>query len=285
MLVATLGPGITNTSTAVAQALLDRSAVVVITGEIATSLKAVYTHQIIDQESMMRPLVKWTTNIAREGAFAQVRKGLAIAQSAMPGPVHFNLPTDVAAADQAEGARFSPQSIGSAPDTGQLERAIAWLRESKKPLAFVGVGVQLDHGEEALRQFLERWRVPFVATYKAKGVVPEDHELCVGANGAFAGRRQDTHELDTRCGSHPRDRVRPGRAPQRMMAPWGPDKRSINTPRANTHHVYRTALAALRQHRGRAYSAGDSGPATVSARWSAPELDGYRKSVRTALAQ
>ncbi|MGZ5233314.1 MAG: thiamine pyrophosphate-binding protein, partial [Burkholderiales bacterium] len=64
VLVATLGPGITNTTTGVAQALLDRSAVAVLTGEIATALKGVYTHQILDQEAMMRPLVKWTTNIA-----------------------------------------------------------------------------------------------------------------------------------------------------------------------------------------------------------------------------
>src|SRR5829696_2948492 len=103
VLVATIGPGITNTTTAVAHALLDRSAVVVLTGEIATSLKAVYTHQILDQDLMMRPLVKWSTTIAAKGAFDQVRKGLAIALSPMPGPVHFNLPTDVAGAEQAEG--------------------------------------------------------------------------------------------------------------------------------------------------------------------------------------
>jgi hypothetical protein len=80
VLVATLGPGITNTTTAVAQALLDRSAVIVLTGEIATTLKSIYTHQIIDQESLLRPLVKWSTTIAARNAFDQVRKGLALAK-------------------------------------------------------------------------------------------------------------------------------------------------------------------------------------------------------------
>src|SRR5512146_981921 len=75
VLVATLGPGITNTATAVAQAFLDRSAVMVLTGEVATSLKAIYTHQIIDQESLLRPIVKWSTQIAGKRAFDQVRKG------------------------------------------------------------------------------------------------------------------------------------------------------------------------------------------------------------------
>jgi acetolactate synthase-1/2/3 large subunit len=74
VLVATLGPGITNTTTAVAQAYLDRSAVAVLTGEIATPIKAVYTHQIIDHESLLRPIVKSTTTIGAKGAYEQVRK-------------------------------------------------------------------------------------------------------------------------------------------------------------------------------------------------------------------
>src|SRR5918993_2029553 len=126
VLVATLGPGITNTTTAVAHALLDRSAMIVLTGEIATALKAVYTHQIIDQDLMMRPLVKWSTTIAPKGAFEQVRKGLDIAQSPMPGPVHFNLPTDVAGADQPDGRRFEPRTVRSAPQQNELEPIVAW---------------------------------------------------------------------------------------------------------------------------------------------------------------
>jgi acetolactate synthase-1/2/3 large subunit len=115
VLVATLGPGIANTATAVAQALLDRSAMIVLTGEIATTLKPIYTHQIIDQESLLRPLVKWTTTIAAKHAFDQVRKGLAICRQAMPGPVHFNLPTDIAGVEQAESRRFAPVTVRAVP--------------------------------------------------------------------------------------------------------------------------------------------------------------------------
>ena len=79
VLVATLGPGFTNAVTPVAQALLDRSALIVITGEIATALKPVFTHQIIDQCEVLRPLVKWSTMVAATGAPAQVEKGIAIA--------------------------------------------------------------------------------------------------------------------------------------------------------------------------------------------------------------
>src|SRR5690348_17007540 len=133
VLVATLGPGITNTATAVAHALLDRSAVIVLTGEIATSLKAVYTHQIFDQDLMMRPLVKWSTTVQAQGAFEQVRKAIAIAQAPMPGPVHLNLPTDVAGAEQPEGRRFAPVTAsGAAPSADVLERMTAWLQSAKR---------------------------------------------------------------------------------------------------------------------------------------------------------
>jgi len=115
VLVATLGPGLTNTATAVAQALLDRSAMIVITGEIATSLKSIYTHQIIEQCGILGPLSKWSTTIAARGAFAQARKGVAIALTPMPGPVHFNVPIDVATVEQDAGGHFATARMAGEP--------------------------------------------------------------------------------------------------------------------------------------------------------------------------
>src|SRR3990172_7764576 len=183
VLVATLGPGITNTATAVAQALLDRSAMLVITGEIATSLKAIYTHQILDQESLLRPIVKWSTTIAAQCAFEQVCKGIALTRAPMPGPVHLNLPTDVAAVQQAEGRRFAPARVRALPAMHDLAKVISWLKSAIRPLAFVGIGAQVEQAWGGLRKLVEKWRVPLIATYKAKGVVAEDHPLCVGATG------------------------------------------------------------------------------------------------------
>jgi acetolactate synthase-1/2/3 large subunit len=287
VLVATLGPGITNTTTAVAQALLDRSAVVVLTGEIATSLKAVYTHQIIDQELMMRPLVKWSTTIAAKGAFDQVRKGLAIAQAPMPGPVHFNLPTDVAGAEQADGRDFAPQTIRSAPGHDELTQVIEWLEGARKPLALVGVGVQLDAAHEELRRFLECWRVPFIATYKAKGVVPEDHELCLGATGLSPvvdkiqmGAIRDA-DLILTIGFDPVE------LRSDWMSPWDETKRSVNIDLVpNTHLVYRTAL----EYSGsiRACLAALAGALRTAARfaerWPSDDLEAHRRTVRSAIA-
>ena len=285
VLVATLGPGITNTTTAVAQALLDRSALIVITGEIAASLKSIYTHQIIDQQALLRPLVKWTTTIAAQNAFDQVRKGIAIAQAPMPGPVHFNLPTDVAGAQQADARRFAPVAVRAVPRDEDLAAIKQWLGKAKRPLALVGVGVQIDAAERALKRFIEAWRIPFIATYKAKGVVPEDHALCVGAAGL-------SPVVDKIHLVHVRDAdliLTVGFDPVELrsdwIAPWDEKKRTVNIDLVpNTHHVYRSALEYAGSIAGCLQSLATAAPKRPPSRWADADLERYRKTIRHAIA-
>ncbi|HET9663507.1 MAG TPA: thiamine pyrophosphate-binding protein [Burkholderiales bacterium] len=285
-LVATLGPGITNTATAVAQALLDRSALVVVTGEVATHLKAVYTHQIIDQESLLRPIVKWSTTIAPGGAYEQVRKGIAIARSPMPGPVHFNLPTDVAPAEQKEGRSFAPVTVEGIPAGLDTSPVPGWLRSARRPLAFVGIGVQIDGAEQDFKAFIEKWRIPFIATYKAKGVVAEDHPLCLGATGLspvidkIHMARIKEADLIVTIGFDPVE------LRSDWMAPWDEKKRTVNIDLVpNTHHVFRSAVEYAGSIRGALRALTRAAPAKRPARWAGGELDGYRQSLQKAIAQ
>jgi acetolactate synthase-1/2/3 large subunit len=285
VLVATLGPGITNTATAVAQALLDRSALLVITGEIATSLKAVYTHQVIDQESLLRPIVKWSTTIASGGAFEQVGKGIAIARSAMPGPVHFNLPTDIAPLQQKVGRRFAPLNVTTVPTALHLSKVLSWLRSAKRPLVFVGIGVQLDGAEDGFRKFIEKWRIPFIATYKAKGVVPEDHALCLGATG-LSPVIDKIHMAHVRAA----DLIftigfDPVELRSDWMAPWDETKRTVNIDRVpNHHHVFRSAVDCIGSIGGALRVLSRAAPTKTPARWPGAELDRYRATLREAMA-
>lgn len=285
VLVATLGPGITNTATAVAQALLDRSAMLVITGEIATSLKAVYTHQIIDQEALLRPIVKWSTTIAAKGAFEQVQKGIAVAHGPMPGPVHFNLPTDVAAAQQRAGSRYAPKRIATLPAARDLSTAISWLKSARRPLALVGIGVQLDHAEGELRSFLERWRMPFVATYKAKGAVPEDHALCVGSTGLspVVDRIHMAHvhaaDLIFTIGFDPVE------LRSDWVAPWDETKHTVNIDLVpNTHHVFCSSVEYAGSISGCLRALRAAAPSRTPRRWTGRELNKYRAAIRGAIA-
>ena len=182
VLVATLGPGITNTTTAVAQALLDRSAVVVLTGEIATSLKGVYTHQIIDQEfdDAPRSSKKWGTDPSPRPAFEQVRKGLAIGlrlrcrarciSTCRPMVAGPSRPTALLRRNRAtrpaarDGLRAGARRLKRSRSRSSASRA---ARRAQRQLA----------------AFSKPGGCRFVAIYKAKGVLPEDHELCVGATG------------------------------------------------------------------------------------------------------
>jgi len=285
VLVATLGPGITNTATAVAQALLDRSAMLVITGDIATSLKAIYTHQIIDQTSLLRPIVKWTTTIAARGAFEQVRKGIAIAQTPMPGPVHLNLPTDVAAAEQAQGHPFAPARVTALPAMPELDKVVSWLKAGRRPLVLVGLGVQLDGAAGEFLRFIEKWRVPVVATYKAKGVIPEDHVLCIGATGL-------SPVVDTVHMAHIRNAdliLTVGFDPVELrsdwMAPWDENKRTVNMDLVpNTHHVFRSAIEFTGSIAGILRMLAAAAPARAPKRWPDADLDQYRATIREAIA-
>jgi len=285
VLVATLGPGITNTTTAVAQALLDRSALIVITGEIAASLKSIYTHQIIDQESLLRPLVKWSATVVAKGAFDQVRKGIAIAKDAMPGPVHFNLPTDVAGAEQPDARHFTPAAVRTLPRSEDLAVIESWLRKAKKPLALVGVGVQLDGAEREFKRFIEAWRIPFIATYKAKGVVPEDHALCVGATGL-------SPVVDKIHMAHVREAdliltvgFDPVELRAEWMAPWDEKKATVNIDLVpNTHHVYRSAFEYAGSIGGCLQSLAQAAPKRTPSRWADADLERYRRTVQHAIA-
>lgn len=286
VLVATLGPGFTNAVTPVAQALLDRSALILITGEIATALKPVFTHQIIDQCEVLRPIVKWSTMIAAAGASAQVEKGIAIAQTPLPGPVHFNLPTDVATAQQpSAGRRFAPAKIPTAPGAANWGKVRTWLERARKPLALVGVGVQLDGAAAELKGFVERWRVPVMTTYKAKGIVPEDHRLALGGTGLSPVvdriHMEQVREADLilTIGFDPVEL----RAD--WMTPWDAAKRTVNIDLvANTHHVYQCSIdcigsigAALRQLAAAA-------PKRAPRRWPDGEIAAHRDAVRKAIA-
>ena len=285
VLVATLGPGITNTATAVAQAYLDRSAVAVLTGEIATSLKAVYTHQIIDHESLLRPLVKWTTTIAPRGAYAQVRKGLAIARAPMPGPVHFNIPTDVAPAEQDDGARFAPATITAAPAAEDLKIVAGWLGSAKKPLILAGLGVSLDGAHAELQRFSECWHIPVVTTYKAKGVLPEDHALSLGATGLspvvdklHMGLLNEA-DLILTIGFDPVE------LRSDWMAPWDGAKHTVNIDLVpNTHHVFRSAIEYTGSIAGCLRALNTLAAERLPERWPPCELDDHRARIRRAIA-
>ena len=186
VLVATVGPGIANAFNVVANAEQDRVPLIVISGMVDPSEAMSYTHQVFDHGAALRTVCKASLRAADGAVEVMVEKALAIATSGRPGPVHIDLPIRVAGAEQPQlrGLMRGP-NLPSAPAEGEaLDRARAMLASARRPLIVAGLDVLNEPGgPEALRAFAEANAVPVITTYKAKGVLPEDHPLCLGGHG------------------------------------------------------------------------------------------------------
>ena len=100
------------------------------------------------------------------------------------GPVHIDVPISVAEAPARPLDSTGRGRVAAcAPHGADLARARAWLDAAERPLAIIGLDVLRDRSGQVVRAFLEHLQIPFVTTYKAKGVLPEDHPLCLGAAG------------------------------------------------------------------------------------------------------
>ncbi|QFT82902.1 Acetolactate synthase [Roseovarius sp. THAF27] len=195
ILVATVGPGAMNGVNVVANAEQDRVPMIVLSGCVDADEALTYTHQILDHRAVFRPITKATFELTAAGAGIIADKAVALATEPRCGPVHIDVPISVAdtqvPADAPRPVRV-PASP-TAPSGADAARAREALATASRPIAVVGLDVLQDASHTVLRAFLEQFGIPFVTTYKAKGVLPEDHPLCLG--GAGLSPLADTHLL------------------------------------------------------------------------------------------
>ncbi|APG46656.1 thiamine pyrophosphate-binding protein [Phaeobacter porticola] len=183
ILVATLGPGALNGVNVVANAHQDRVPMLVLTGCVDACEAATYTHQVLDHQAVFAPITKATYRLDAKAAGVIADKALRIATAPRSGPVHIDVPISVA--DAAAGdhrPNFAPARPTQANPT-DLAQARGWLAEAERPLAVIGLDAVAETAGAALLAFLELYQIPFVTTYKAKGILPEDHPLCLGGAG------------------------------------------------------------------------------------------------------
>ncbi|WP_170400150.1 thiamine pyrophosphate-binding protein [Ruegeria arenilitoris] len=184
ILVATLGPGAMNGINVVANALQDRVPMIVLTGCVDADEALTYTHQVMDHAQVYRSITKGTFTLTAQGADIVADKAVSLANQPRPGPVHIDVPISVAdtRVSGVKRRRLSkPAAV--APEGNCVEKARRWVAEAERPIAIVGLDVLYDDSRNVVQAFLEHFSIPFVTTYKAKGVVPEDHPLCLGGVG------------------------------------------------------------------------------------------------------
>ncbi len=184
ILVATLGPGAMNGLNVVANALQDRVPMIVLTGCVDADEALTYTHQVMDHSQVYRSITKATFLLTAKGADTIADKAVNLALQPRPGPVHIDVPISVAdtRVDGVKRRRLAKPAV-VAPEGDCLDKARRWVADAERPVAIIGLDALYDESRCVVRAFLEHFGIPFVTTYKAKGVVPEDHPLCLGGAG------------------------------------------------------------------------------------------------------
>jgi len=177
--LSTLGPGVTASATGLAHAQLDRAPLLYISDRHPLGVLAYATHQYVDHAAHLGPIVKGSVTVTPDSAGHWVAHAVQLALAEPRGPVHLDLPADVAGAPAVPVATtVTPPSV-AAPDDALVERAAEMIRGAKRPLVIAGLGCRAADAKW-LRAFCEALPAPVLTTYKAKGAIPDPHPLAMG---------------------------------------------------------------------------------------------------------
>lgn len=199
----TSGPGATNTITGIADAMMDSTPMVVITGQVGAQMLGTDAFQECDVVDITQPISKWAYQIrsAKDVAWA-VQRAFYIASSGRPGPVvlDFTKNAQIEKAEYVSGSIDFIRSYVPIPPTDKqsIVEAAALINEAKRPLVLVGQGVELGNASEELKAFIEKAGLPVGCTLLGLSALPSAHPLNVGMLGMHGslGANKKTQECD-----------------------------------------------------------------------------------------
>ena len=184
----TSGPGATNTVTGLADALLDSTPVVLISGQVASSLLGTDAFQETNFIGITQAVTKWNCQVKRAQDIPEaIAKAFYIARSGRPGPVVVDITKD-AQVGMMDFCYKKVEHIRSyvpspAPDREQMAEAARLINLARRPMALVGQGVLLGNAEKELLAFLEKSGMPAASTLLGLSALPSDHPQNVGMLG------------------------------------------------------------------------------------------------------
>ena len=172
--LSTLGPGATNLTTGVANANMDRSPILVITGQTDTDFLHKESHQNMDAVAMFKPITKWRWSIRNADSIPEiVRRAFKIALEEKAGAVHLELPQDIAKMGSDIKPIKTQQVLRSRPNEELIEKAANLILESKTPILLVGNGCIRGRPSLYVRKFVEKTGICSMNTFMAKGVISD----------------------------------------------------------------------------------------------------------------
>ena len=184
----TSGPGATNAVTGIANAYMDSTPIVVITGQVPRHLIGTDAFQEVDTVGITRPCVKhnYLVRDPRDLA-AVVREAFHLARTGRPGPVVIDIPKDVTAArssySRLDHVSFPFSTSRKKAPQADVAKAVTKILNAKRPVLYVGGGIANSGADEPLRAFAEAFQLPVAPTLMGLGGFQSGHQLSLGMLG------------------------------------------------------------------------------------------------------
>jgi acetolactate synthase-1/2/3 large subunit len=179
--IATLGPGATKLATGVGCAYLDRSPLIAITCNLNRDQLGRRIQMWIDHHALFKPITTATWQLQNGRVSEMVAEATQLALSEPRGPVHLDLPEDVAlAVTNEEAVAPAPIRSPAVASDEDIARAAALIAAARRPIAVIGASAMRLADPGLIRRLIERHNLPFATTCMAKGMVDEDHRLSLG---------------------------------------------------------------------------------------------------------
>lgn len=196
VVLATSGPGASNTVTGIATASRDSVPIVVITGQVARSLLGKDSFQELDITAITRPITKKNYLVVNPETLPEIiREAFEIARSGRPGPVLIDIPKDIQMAE----IEYKPMKIDTSYKTANLsetyiemnlylDKAVELINSSKRPVIYAGGGIKISESCGELLEFSEKLKAPVCCSLMGTGAFPGTHPYYMGLVGMHGSR-------------------------------------------------------------------------------------------------
>lgn len=185
---ATSGPGATNLVTGLADAMMDSTPLVCVTGQVSSKVLGTDAFQEVDVVGCTMPITKWNIQVSKADKIPEaIAKAFYIANTGRPGPVVIDITKDA----QFEEFDFhypkktKIRSYNPVPKISQkrLHQAADLINLCSKPMILAGHGIQIAHAQEVFKEFVEKTGIPVGSTIHGLGTIPSTHPLFIGMLG------------------------------------------------------------------------------------------------------
>jgi acetolactate synthase I/II/III large subunit len=184
----TAGPGFSNSISAIANAYMANSPLILIAGIVGLKAKDKLDLQDMRQLPVIEPLVKQAlccNRTERIGEYIDLAYRLAV--TGRPGPVYLEIPVDIwtAAVDDSAVKKFNTVTVSRAVDLEKAAELLALLEGSERPVFIAGGGAYYSGAEKEMVEFIEKTGAPGFTTTMGRGVIPDTHPLCFEASSSI----------------------------------------------------------------------------------------------------